>query len=363
MKNLSLAMLFPSRDPKAYPLKSGRCFLTLLMTAMILIGCSTVPSEKPDEAATVGREQKTEQSKFKLPEARQVNLDQVPFFPQKKYQCGPAALATVLVYQGHPVKPADLVERVYLPEQEGSLPLEIVSTGRSFGLMAYQLEPELNHLLLQVESGYPVLVFQNLGLESLPQWHFAVVVGFDLDARELVLRSATYREHRVDFATFLNTWKRADSWAYVFLKPGELPAEANSLSYLEAGLDLSDVGLNVSAQKALEQGVDRWPGFDEMRLALSNTYFQSGLFDQASDTLLASPSLGESGQLWNNIAYIQLARQCYSSAFKAVQCAITLSPEDNNIRHSLQDILGKSQRPDGEQACPQLNCPKPIEGF
>jgi len=31
-----------------------------------------------------------------LPLSSPVNLEQVPFFPQQAYQCGPAALATVL---------------------------------------------------------------------------------------------------------------------------------------------------------------------------------------------------------------------------------------------------------------------------
>ncbi len=342
-----------------YSRSGGMVILCLLLT-IVLAGCTSNPRKQSVEEGSASINL---HSAFALPATRAVNIEDVPFFPQEKYQCGPAALATVLANQGYEVEPVDLIDRVYLPEQEGTLPLEMVSTGRSYGLMAYKLKPELNHILLQIEAGYPVLVFQNLALESLPQWHFAVIVGYDLDAQELILRSATYREHRVDFETFLNTWDRAERWAYLFLKPGQLPIAADSADYLEASLDLSDVGLNVSAQKALEQGVTQWPEFDEMRLALSNTYFQSGLFDQASDTLLASPSLGRSGQLWNNIAYIQLARQCYSTAFEAVQCAITLSPEDENIRHSLQEILSKSQRPNGEQACPQLNCSKPIEGF
>lgn len=330
-----------------------------LLLATLLAGCAMSPSKK----SVINTAQTSPKSTFSPPQAEQINLSQVPFFPQEKYQCGPAALATVLSHQGVQVQPADLTDRVYLPEQQGTLPLEMVSTGRSYGFLAYRLEPELNHLLLQLESGYPVLVFQNLGLESLPQWHFAVVVGYDLREEILILRSSTYREYRVDFSTFRNTWLRAKGWAYLFLKPGEMPVQADPLRYLQASLDLVEVGLSVSGQKALEQGVHRWPQLDAMRLALSNTYFHSGLFDQASDILLASPSLGESGNIWNNIAYIQMARQCYTSAFDAVQCAVTLSPEDANIQHSLKDILSKSDRQDGGQSCPQLKCPKPVEGF
>src|SRR5690554_405536 len=36
---------------------------------------------------------------------RQVELTDVPFFPQTEYQCGPAALATVMQYRGIAIEP------------------------------------------------------------------------------------------------------------------------------------------------------------------------------------------------------------------------------------------------------------------
>ena len=48
-----------------------------------------------------------------LPASRE--LTAVPFFPQEKYQCGPAALATAINWSGLPVRPEDLVEQVYTP--------------------------------------------------------------------------------------------------------------------------------------------------------------------------------------------------------------------------------------------------------
>src|SRR5207237_9306004 len=54
-----------------------------------------------------------------LPE--HVELTQVPFFPQDEYQCGPAALATVLASSGVKVTPEELVAQVYIPERKGSL--------------------------------------------------------------------------------------------------------------------------------------------------------------------------------------------------------------------------------------------------
>ena len=60
-------------------------------------------------------------------------LTATPFFPQQRYQCGPAALATVLGAHGRAVIPEQLVDAVYVPALQGSLPEEISATARRYG--------------------------------------------------------------------------------------------------------------------------------------------------------------------------------------------------------------------------------------
>ena len=62
-----------------------------------------------------------------------VELDSTPFFPQQDYQCGPAALATVLVASGAQVSPDELVAEVYLPGRKGSLQAELIAAARARG--------------------------------------------------------------------------------------------------------------------------------------------------------------------------------------------------------------------------------------
>ena len=155
------------------------------------------------------------------PTPARVELDRVPFFPQQEYHCGPAALASVLVYRGRRVTPEDLAERVYVPGLEGSLQVEIVAAARQFDVLPVVLDGRLDALVREIAAGNPVFVLQNLGLESLPVWHYEVVVGYDLEAGEFILRSGTERRVARRFAVFERTWGRAGNWA---LAVGEPPA-------------------------------------------------------------------------------------------------------------------------------------------
>ena len=130
----------------------GVFFLVLLLVT--LAGCATPQTERLLETAPA----------FPRP----VELTAVPFFPQEAYQCGPAALATVLNSSGLNVTPEALAPQVYLPERQGSLQFELLAAARRHGRVPYVLRPQLETLVTEVASGHPVLVLQNLGVAALP---------------------------------------------------------------------------------------------------------------------------------------------------------------------------------------------------
>ena len=99
-----------------------------------------------------------------LPE--RVELKQVPFFPQKEYQCGPAALATVLVGGGAKTTAEELVAQVYIPERKGSLQVEMLAAARRHGMVPYVLAPRFEDMLREIAAGTPVIVLQNMGVSS-----------------------------------------------------------------------------------------------------------------------------------------------------------------------------------------------------
>lgn len=285
-----------------------------------------------------------------------VELEDVAFFPQRTYQCGPAALATVLDYQGLKIIPDDLTDKVYIPQRKGSLQLEMIATARSYGLLGYKINPDLNTLLKEINHGNPVLVFQNLSLQYWPQWHYAVVVGYDLKKAEIILRSGDIRKHTISFATFERTWQRARYWAYVFVEPGEIPLTANPVNYTQTSHDLQLSGFNKKALKAFRQGAKRWPDNSIVLMALGNTEFTAGNYDNAYQAFNSELNQRATNAVaWNNLAYVLTSKNCKKQALEAINCAASLSADDKNIQQSIKEIQQMSARSSG--TCKILRCP------
>ncbi|MCW9025541.1 MAG: PA2778 family cysteine peptidase [Gammaproteobacteria bacterium] len=284
-------------------------------------------------------------------------LSDIPFFPQQEYQCGPAALATMLQHHGIATSPESLVDKVYLPERQGSLPIEMIATARSHGLLTYKLKPRLEHLLEAINAGYPVLVFQNLGLGWFPQWHFAVAMGYDLKKSKLTLRSGTIKEHSIDLTTFERTWQRAKHWAYIFVTPGIIPVTANSLDYTQAIHQLDLSGFRQEALLAYQAGARNWPQDELVLMAWGNAEFENNNLMSAEKAFRqALKHHPVNVTAWNNLAYVLSARQCHARAIEAIQCALNIKPDDKNIQDSSRDIQKQGLR--DRYRCETISCPK-----
>jgi len=218
-------------------------------------------------------------------------LTEVPFFPQERYQCGPAALATVLTWSGAEASPEDLLSEVYLPQRRGSLQAELSAASRHHGRVPYVLEPDVQAVLAEVQAGHPVVVLLNLGLSWYPRWHYAVVVGFDLRRDLLIMRSGTERRDVISLETFEWTWRRAGRWAMVVMPPAELPRTARELPYLQAVLPFEQAGAWETAGTAYAAAWRQWPESVGAAMGLGNSEYNRGDYAAAAETfrrLLAS---------------------------------------------------------------------------
>lgn len=309
-----------------------------------LAGCATAPQTRELISERPG----------KLPE--RVMLTGVPFFPQERYMCGPAALATVLADLGRDVRPDDLVGEVYVPARQGSLRPEMRAAIRARGLVAYPLAPELRAILREIAAGRPVLVMQNLGLSWWPRWHYAVAVGYDLPEREIILRSGTMRRRVTDLSTFERTWARVDYWAQVVVPPGDPPATARVLPWLEAVSELALTGHPEAARTGYRAATRRWPDARLAWMARGNAAYAAGDYEEARAAFGRAVELAPRNPAgWNNLAYALAAGGCGGAALKAARCAVALASGAATARDTLRDLRRRDLTRGA--ACPIPACP------
>ncbi|MBC7992059.1 MAG: PA2778 family cysteine peptidase, partial [Rhizobacter sp.] len=207
---------------------------------------------------------------------RSVELANTPFFAQTEYQCGPAALATALGAVGVSASPVTLGQQVFLPARGGSLQAEMLAGARRQGVVATVIPGRLEAVLRELAAGHVVVVLQNLGLSFAPLWHYAVVIGYDLDTDEVLLRSGTTRRVTMPLRTFEFTWARSGFWAFVALPPGGWPVTAQADAVVEAAIGFERSATPVQALQSYENAAQRWPDQLPLAIGLGNAAHATG---------------------------------------------------------------------------------------
>jgi hypothetical protein len=272
-----------------------------------------------------------------------IELDDVPFFPQTEYQCGPAALATILAHEDLAVDAEDMVGAVYVEGLQGSLQAELLGATRRNGLIPYVLEPQPSALFAELAAGRPVLILQNLGLTRVPVWHYAVVVGFDLARDEMVLRSGLERRHVVPLAVFERTWRRGDYWAVVVMPPDRLPHTAQETPYLQAVIGLERLRRWEEASRAYRAAAARWPESLGAQLGIGNSrYALKDIAGAEQAYRAATTTHPNSGIAFNNLAQALADRGRWREAEDAVTRALTLGgPHIGTFQATADEIRNK----------------------
>jgi tetratricopeptide (TPR) repeat protein len=332
------------RSTPARRLASGLFFCLALLG-----GCATPLTQALRESPPAG--------------PRQVELEQTPYFPQIDYYCGPAALATVLQAAGGRQTPAELVPQVYLPGRQGSLQVELLAAARRQGLLATVIPGRFDALVEEIRAGNPVLVLQNLGLSIAPSWHYAVVVGYDLDAGdagEFILRSGPERRMRMGSKVFERTWARAEFWAMVVTPPDRLPASATPREQARALAALERLD-PPAATRGYRAAIARWPAESMFRVGLANALYNTGRLEEAADTLFALlQAEPDNAAALNNLANLRLRLGDLVSARRFAERAVLHpGPWQAAARKTLDEIERAERAESPERAPPAPATPPP----
>jgi tetratricopeptide (TPR) repeat protein len=300
--------------------------LRTLATILLLgaaAGCSTIPADVREYGE----------------DAAVVELKSVPFHPQERYQCGPAALTTILESAGIGISLDEITDLTYLPGRQGTLQTELLATTRSAGRIPYRIDGSIRAIAAELNAGRPVLVLQNLGVRWYPRWHYAVVVGIDPENDQVVLRSGTDKRRVTRTDTFLRTWRRGDFWAFVALTPGELPAIADSGRYHRAVAAMEAVGHDEAAYLGWRAMLDTDPESTTARFGMANAAHRLGRLEEAERLyrrLIAEDNAMLSAR--NNLAFVLADQGRQPEAVDEIRIVLQLATAND----ALLDIFRSS---------------------
>ncbi|UCF83571.1 MAG: PA2778 family cysteine peptidase [Desulfobacteraceae bacterium] len=266
-------------------------------------------------------------------------IDSIPFHPQKAYQCGPAALAMVLGWSGIMVDPDALAPKVFTPSRKGSLQSAMIGVARRQSRVAYPISSP-NEMLTEVAAGHPVIVLQNLGLSWYPVWHYAVVIGYDLNQGIVILHSGVTSRKQLTLRVFENTWARSDHWGLLVLPPSRLPATAKEGRYISAVLGLEKARQRRAAVEGYKAALVRWPESLYALIGLGNSYYALGDLESAETAFReATRRSPNNGSAFNNLAQVLWEQGKKQEALEAARKAVSIGgPLATIYQKTLEEI-------------------------
>lgn len=263
----------------------------------------------------------------------------VPFYPQKQYQCGPAALAMALSWSGPAIEPDRISTQVFTPSLRGSLQPAMIAAVRRSGRVAYEIQG-FETLLPEIAAGHPVVVLQNLGLSWYPLWHYAVVTGYDLAVGAVRLHSGTTADATTPIGLFEKTWGRSNYWGLMVLPPEMLPATAGEAAVVRAVAGLERAGQPAGALKGYRAALTRWPTSLAASMGIGNSLYALDRLDEAAAAFKeAARRHPDAGAAYNNLAHVLMEMGRREEAEEAALRAVALGgPRARVFQQTLEQI-------------------------
>ena len=287
----------------------------LFLSFFFLVSCAT-------------RTPVTDKLTRKLPDDPHHNISQVPVIAQKKNHCGPASLGMVLKFYGNNKSPDDLAHNLFHQDLGGSFRSDILASARREGMMVFEID-DLRDVLKEVKDNHPVIIFQNLGLESAPQWHFSVLRGYDLATPQVYMNAGEAQMTKMDMHLFERSWILGGKWGALILPPHKLSKTISGIQHVEAASLLEASGNHQAALVAYESILQKWPQESLAMIGAANASYALKKVSLAEKFLLrAVKENPQSAIAFHNLAFIQNELGKVSLARKNATQAMSLATSE-----------------------------------
>jgi tetratricopeptide (TPR) repeat protein len=279
----------------------------------------------------------------------------VPPVAQSAYQCGPAALESVLRYWGKEA-PADLITRdLYQPGSRGIFNFMLAQYARSRGFWTQTDDADEAALKSWMLKDIPPIVMLRTGppLLWVSNFHFIVVKGFDDTHQIFYANTGKAQTQAIADKQFRKRWKSAGRWSLIICPAEKVDWELDA----EAAADLAFL-LETSrrldlAEKWYQYALEKNPQKQVARFNLANVYLKTERWDKAEnlylDLLKEKP---ESAPLSNNLAWVYIEKGKYQEAIHVIQEAFKKgAPRQYDILDTLGLAYCKLRDSKTAQAC------------
>lgn len=139
----------------------------------------------------------------------------VPLAESPRDECGPAALAAVLQYQGEEVTAADIGREIDLPGYHGAINLDLLLWARRRGFEAWAGEGSTYALQQAIGRELPVICMVRRRGPIADRNHFVVVRGYDNARQVWFMDAGNGSEEAVSASDFACDWGECGRWMLV----------------------------------------------------------------------------------------------------------------------------------------------------
>jgi ABC-type bacteriocin/lantibiotic exporter with double-glycine peptidase domain len=145
-----------------------------------------------------------------------VLLNNVPFFEQDDFQCGPSALGTVLNYwykkekTGKSLAPQDIISEIYSSSARGVLGIDLELYAKRLGFRTLQYSGSIEDIRSNIDKGMPLIILVDYGISVYQQNHFVVTTGYTKDG--IIVNSGRKENELILDEDLQKIWKKTGFW-------------------------------------------------------------------------------------------------------------------------------------------------------
>lgn len=304
-------------------------FLIGLALVLVLGACASAPLQT-DQIASFRK---------RLPATHKV--EDVPFIRQEVAHCGPATLAMAMNWAGKAVTADEIAKQVYTPGSKGSFQSDMIGATRRNGFLAIPIKG-FEPMLTEIAADHPVIIFENLGVSWFKQYHYAVVLGYDIDHQTLLTHTGPDAFKTQKMRRFEKDWMLGDYWGLVVLPPDQLSASADELTHVKSAFALEQLGNLDAAATSYRTILTRWPESLPAAVGAANVAFvKKDFLNSVRYLKQATEAHPQSAAAWHNLAIAQESAKLEDDAKRSALRAIDLAnPEEKMVFvERLKDVI------------------------